>query len=210
MANTNIYGKFEFTLKAVLDNLLIQIQQYNQQELNLHGNNAFEHLIARIKTPQSMQEKCIRQSLPITTHSALYDIHDAIGIRIVCRFIDDIYTNIKYIKSLPLIKIIQEKDYIKNVKPNGYRSYHIILAVTAPYEDVLGNNPGIFYAEIQLRTIAMDSWASLEHQMKYKHDIKNPELIVQELKRCANELAACDISMQTIRNLINADNSIKN
>ena len=104
------------------------------------------------------------------------------------------------------IKIIKKKDYIKNVKPNGYRSYHLIVEITAPYEDILGNNPGKFFAEIQVRTIAMDSWASLEHQMKYKHDIKNPELIVKELKRCADELAACDVSMQTIRNLINAEN----
>ena len=100
----------------------------------------------------------------------------------------------------------KEKEYIKNVKPNGYRSYHLIVEITAPYEDILGNNPGKFFAEIQVRTIAMDSWASLEHQMKYKHDIKNPELIVKELKRCADELAACDVSMQTIRNLINAEN----
>ena len=104
------------------------------------------------------------------------------------------------------ITIKEEKDYIKNVKPNGYRSYHLIVEITAPYEDILGNNPGKFFAEIQVRTIAMDSWASLEHQMKYKHDIKNPELIVKELKRCADELAACDVSMQTIRNLINAEN----
>lgn len=209
MANTNIYGKFEPTLQSVLNNLLTQIQQYNQQELQLYGENAFEHLISRIKDPKSMCEKCIRQSLPLNTHSALYDIHDAIGIRIVCRFINDIYKNIDYIKSLPQVKIIQEKDYIKNVKPNGYRSYHLILSLTVPYEDVLGHNPGTFFAEIQLRTIAMDSWASLEHQMKYKHDIKNPELIIKELKRCADELAACDISLQTIRNLINDNNSIE-
>ena len=93
-----------------------------------------------------------------------------------------IYKNIDYLKSLPNLKIIKEKDYIKNVKPNGYRSYHLIVEITAPYEDILGNNPGKFFAEIQVRTIAMDSWASLEHQMKYKHDIKNPELIVKELK----------------------------
>ena len=81
----------------------------------------------------------------------------------------------------------------------------MIIRITTPYKDINGNVPGQFFAEIQLRTIAMDSWASLEHQMKYKHDIKNPELIVRELKRCADELAACDISMQTIRNLIHAD-----
>ena len=78
----------------------------------------------------------------------------------------------------------------------------MILAVTVPYEDVLGQLPGTYFVEIQLRTLAMDSWASLEHEMKYKKNIKNPEMISRELKRCADELASCDLSMQTIRNLI--------
>mgnify|MGYP000302082315 FL=1 len=144
--------------------------------------------------------------MPQTAYSALHDIRDAIGLRIVCCFLDDIYRNIKAIAALPGVRIVEEKDYIQHAKPNGYRSYHLIIEAEALYEDVTGANPGHFFAEIQLRTIAMDSWASLEHQMKYKHDIQNPEMIVRELKRCADELAACDVSMQTIRNLIHADN----
>lgn len=206
MTHFNIYGKYESTLNLILDNIVSQIKAYNKIEVQKSGEKAYEHLIYRVKDKDSMLEKCTRKNLPQTTYSALHDIQDAIGIRIICRFIDDIYKNIKYLKALPNLKIIKEKDYIKNVKPNGYRSYHLIVELTAPYEDVLGHNPGTFFAEIQVRTIAMDSWASLEHQMKYKHDIKNPELIVKELKRCADELAACDISMQTIRNLINAEN----
>lgn len=206
MTHFNIYGKYELTLNIILDNIISQIKTYNDMEVQKSGEKAYEHLIYRVKNKDSMLEKCTRKNLPQTTYSALHDIQDAIGIRIICRFIDDIYKNIDYLKSLPNLKIIKEKDYIKNVKPNGYRSYHLIVEITAPYEDILGNNPGKFFAEIQVRTIAMDSWASLEHQMKYKHDIKNPELIVKELKRCADELAACDVSMQTIRNLINAEN----
>ena len=90
--------------------------------------------------------------------------------------------------------VTEEKDYIKNAKPNGYRSYHIILSVASEIRD--------FYAEVQLRTIAMDTWAALEHELKYKRDIAEPELIIEELKRCANELAACDVSMQTLKTLI--------
>ena len=206
MTHFNIYGKKEPSLNIILDNIISQIKTYNDMEVQKSGEKAYEHLIYRVKDKDSMLEKCTRKNLPQTTYSALHDIQDAIGIRIICRFIDDIYKNIDYLKSLPNLKIIKEKDYIKNVKPNGYRSYHLIVEITAPYEDILGNNPGKFFAEIQVRTIAMDSWASLEHQMKYKHDIKNPELIVKELKRCADELAACDVSMQTIRNLINAEN----
>ena len=78
----------------------------------------------------------------------------------------------------------------------------MILDIEAPYVDARGRNPGHFFLEIQLRTIAMDSWAALEHEMKYKHQIENAELISRELKRCADELASCDLSMQTIRNLI--------
>lgn len=206
MTHFNIYEKYEPTLNIILDNIISQIKTYNDMEMQKSGEKAYEHLIYRVKDKDSMLEKCTRKNLPQTTYSALHDIQDAIGIRIICRFIDDIYKNIDYLKSLPNLKIIKKKDYIKNVKPNGYRSYHLIVEITAPYEDILGNNPGKFFAEIQVRTIAMDSWASLEHQMKYKHDIKNPELIVKELKRCADELAACDVSMQTIRNLINAEN----
>lgn len=202
----NIYGKYFSTLEAIMENIVKKIKAYNEEEIEKNGEAAYEHLIYRIKSSDSMSEKCVRKSLPQTTYSALHEIQDAIGIRIVCRFIDDIYTNLKYIKKLKDIRIIEEKDYIKNVKPNGYRSYHIIIEITQPFEDVTGKNPGHFFAELQIRTIAMDTWASLEHQMKYKHNIKNSDLIVRELKRCADELAACDISMQTIRNLIKADN----
>ncbi|WP_196594759.1 GTP pyrophosphokinase [Pectinatus sottacetonis] len=201
----NIYGKYEPVLKAVLDNIIKKIQSYNEQEEAKTGEMAYEHLIYRVKSSESMKEKCCRKGLAPTAKAALFSIHDAIGIRIVCRFIKDIYLNIAYIKSIKGCRVIKEKDYIKNVKANGYRSYHMIVELTEPYEDVKKIKPGHFFAEIQIRTIAMDSWASLEHQMKYKHDIKEPKMIEKELKRCADELAACDVSMQTIRDLINAE-----
>lgn len=202
----SIYGKYKPAVQAVMDNLVAAIQDYSDCIKRQEGEAAYEHLIYRIKSEDSMLEKCTRKGLPQTAYSALHEIHDAIGLRIVCCFLDDIYRNIKAITSLPGVRVVEEKDYIRHVKPNGYRSYHLIIEVEASYEDVTGANPGHFFAEIQLRTIAMDSWASLEHQMKYKHDIRNPEMIVRELKRCADELAACDVSMQTIRNLIHADN----
>ncbi len=202
----SIYGKYKPAVQAVMDNLVAAIQDYSDCIKQQEGEAAYEHLIYRIKSEDSMLEKCTRKGLPQTAYSALHEIHDAIGLRIVCCFLDDIYRNIKAITSLPGVRVVEEKDYIRHVKPNGYRSYHLIIEVEASYKDVTGANPGHFFAEIQLRTIAMDSWASLEHQMKYKHDIRNPEMIVRELKRCADELAACDVSMQTIRNLIHADN----
>lgn len=204
MDSTSIYGVYEPALQAVMQELISRIRAYSSDTKKKTGEAAYEHLIYRLKSEASMREKCDRKGLPQTARSALHDIYDAIGIRIVCCFLDDIYRAIDFLKSLPDVRVVEEKDYIRHVKPNGYRSYHLILELQAPYEDVIGANPGRFYAEVQLRTIAMDSWASLEHQMKYKQDIKNPQLIVRELKRCADELASCDVSMQTIRNLIHA------
>ena len=196
----SIYGSYGPALQAALEDIIGRIRAYSDDIKVKTGEAAYEHLIYRIKSEGSMREKCDRKGLPQTAYSALHDIRDAI----VCCFLDDIYRAIDFLKSLDGVRVVEEKDYIRHVKPNGYRSYHVILELEEPYEDVTGANPGHFYAEVQLRTIAMDSWASLEHQMKYKHDIKNPELIVRELKRCADELASCDVSMQTIRNLIHA------
>lgn len=159
-------------------------------------------MIARVKSEDSALEKCERKGLPQTPHSALKVLTDSIGIRIICSFIDDIYANIEKIRAFPDCRIIEEKDYIRHAKPNGYRSYHMILEYTAPFADADGNDPGSFFIEIQLRTIAMDSWAALEHKLKYKKNIANQEMIVAELKRCADELASCDLSMTTIRELI--------
>ncbi len=198
----SIYGRCRDSLPKVLDHIISKIQSFNEEHRKKEGEAAYEHLIYRIKSEDSMREKCRRKNLPATPLSALRDIHDAIGIRMVCCFLNDIYENIDYITSLPNVKVVKAKDYIRNAKPNGYRSYHMIIEVEAPYEDAEGHMPGHFFVELQLRTIAMDSWASLEHQMKYKKNIKNPEMITRELKRCADELASCDLSMQTIRNLI--------
>ncbi|MDO5149528.1 MAG: GTP pyrophosphokinase family protein [Oscillospiraceae bacterium] len=159
-------------------------------------------MTARVKSEESMAEKCIRKGYSPDPYTAMKVMHDSIGIRIVCSFIDDIYTNIEKIHSFPDCRIFEEKDYIRHAKPNGYRSYHMILEHTSHFSDIDGNSPGKLFIEIQLRTIAMDSWASLEHKLKYKKNISNQEMIVAELKRCADELASCDLSMTTIRELI--------
>lgn len=157
----NIYGNYEQPLHQVMEQLLQNIQDLNQTEINHHHPKLYEHLISRIKDPDSMTEKCQRKGYPVTTHAALRDCKDAIGVRIVCNFIDDIDRCLTLLRQSSWCDIIKEKDYITNAKPNGYRSYHVILDVTTPYKDVDGHVPGHYYAEIQLRTIAMDSWASL-------------------------------------------------
>ena len=198
----SIYGKYADYLPLILEDFSQRIQERNDLVKKETGYKLFEHVISRVKTPKSMVEKCQRKGFEVSTESALRQIRDSIGLRIVCGFVDDIYRLVDVIHSFEDCRIVVEKDYIKNAKPNGYRSYHMIVEVETPYPDCIGNDQGSYFIEIQLRTIAMDSWASLEHQMKYKHDIKDPKRIVRELKRCADELASCDLSMQTIRNLI--------
>lgn len=205
----SIYGKYADYLPLILEDFSQRIQERNDLVKKETGYKLFEHLISRVKTAESMVEKCQRKGFEVSTESALRQIRDSIGLRIVCGFVDDIYRLVDVIHSFEDCRIVVEKDYIKNAKPNGYRSYHMIVEVETSYPDCLGNEQGSYFIEIQLRTIAMDSWASLEHQMKYKHDIKDPKRIVRELKRCADELASCDLSMQTIRNLIQESSQVE-
>ena len=112
---------------------------------------------------------------------------------------DDVYDIAKMIKEYDDIEIVREKDYIKNPKENGYRSYHLVIKVPLKISGDIHK----VYLEIQIRTIAMDFWSSLEHQMKYKKNIKNQQIIVEELKKCAEQIATTDINMLAIRNMIN-------
>ena len=160
------------------------------------ARNPVEHYKLRIKSSESMLDKLHRRGLSQTLDAALCQAHDAVGMRLVCSFLSDIYQAAETIRQT--YRVVEEKDYIRNPKSNGYRSYHMILSFPA-------GEQGRTYemqAEIQLRTIAMDCWASLEHEMKYKHDIAHQTLIVEELKRCAEELASADLRMQTIRELL--------
>ncbi len=121
--------------------------------------------------------------------------------RIICNYIDDVYEVANMLKNFRDLKVIKEKDYIKNPKPNGYRSYHIIFELSLEIEGEIKK----VFVEIQIRTIAMEFWSSLEHEMKYKKNIKNQELIVEELKRCADEIATIDLNMQTIKKMIDLE-----
>ena len=190
--NVSIYGEHKPELEKLLNSILLQVSEIRDEMKSQLGIDPVEHCLGRIKSEDSMREKCARKNLPVTTESALEKIYDAVGVRIVCAFVDDVFTIRDYIVNSGRYEIIEEKDYINNAKPNGYRSYHMILRVGGKY-----------HAEIQLRTISMDTWAALEHHLKYKKKIgARQKLIEEELKRCADELASTDLSMQTIRDMI--------
>ena len=152
-----------------------------------------EHILSRVKDPESLIAKLHKENLPETLEAAAENLSDIVGIRVVTHFVGDVYSIADMISKSTCWTVINQKDYISLPKPNGYRSLHIIIKM----------NDSPIRTEIQLRTIAMDCWASLEHQLKYKKNIgASTELIVSELKRCADEIASTDLTMQTIRELI--------
>lgn len=180
----NHYYKLQRAEKLLKD--LLEEFQKNETEKKI------AYISSRIKSPESMKKKLEKKGVEPTTENALQRVNDAVGIRVITSFVDDIYQISDWIKQQKGIEVIKIKDYIAYPKENGYRSYHMIIKIKE-----LDLN-----AEIQIRTIALDFWANLEHQMKYKRKIKNEEMIRSELKRCADEIASIDLSMQTIKDLI--------
>ena len=188
----SIYGEHAEAMTAVLISMLDRIETIRTDMRNRYPTDPVDHCLARIKSDKSMREKCRRRGLPETTESALYEIRDAIGVRIVCGFLKDVYRIRDYLVRFEDYELVTEKDYIRHAKSNGYRSYHMILRVNGQY-----------YVELQLRTISMDTWAALEHQLRYKKEKTSSDaLIAAELKRCADELASTDVSMQAIKDMI--------
>lgn len=188
----SIYGEHAEAMTAVLISMLDRIETLRTDMRSRYPTDPVDHCLARIKSDKSMREKCRRRGLPETTESALYEIRDAIGVRIVCGFLKDVYRIRDYLVRFEDYELVTEKDYIRHAKSNGYRSYHMILRVNGQY-----------YVELQLRTISMDTWAALEHQLRYKKEKTSSDaLIAAELKRCADELASTDVSMQAIKDMI--------
>lgn len=156
-----------------------------------------EHIKSRIKGSASLREKLVKKGFEPSAKEGLTRLSDIIGLRVVLHFVGDVYTMLDKIRESSAWRVKKVKDYIENAKPNGYRSLHVIVSFPFGVDGI-----DEIDAEIQLRTIAMDCWASLEHQLKYKKNVQHTELIVDELKRCADEMASTDLSMQTIRDLI--------
>lgn len=158
-------------------------------------------IISRRKKASSIMEKLQRQNNEISLESIEKNLNDVAGIRVICSFVDDIYQVAKMLVQQDDITLIEVKDYIKNPKPNGYRSFHMIVEVPVFFS----NEKRPIRVEIQIRTVAMDFWASLEHQMKYKKNIDNADEIMKELKECADTIAETDMKMLKIRESIKQD-----
>ena len=164
-----------------------------------HNRNPFEAIKCRIKKPASIVEKMKKKGLDVTIDNIENNLSDIAGIRVICSFPEDIYAVSELLTKQDDITVIQTKDYIRNPKPNGYRSLHLIVEIPI----FLSNEKKPVKVEVQFRTIAMDFWASLDHKLKYKRDnLRHPELIAQELKKCADTANAMDYKMQEIRNML--------
>lgn len=195
MTQEEFYGPAYETMKKAEGQLLDLIALYSAAKREREGVKPVVYCCSRIKTPDSMLRKLEKRGLAQTADAALQEVFDAVGVRAVCAFAEDVYRLVRWQQQQPVLCIMKEKDYYAYPKPNGYRSYHILLKIAD------GAGKGC-RAEIQVRTIANDFWATLEHQIKYKKDMPNEKLIRSELKRCADEIASVDLSMQTIRDII--------
>lgn len=199
-AEREFYGRHLVLLEGVILEFLSCMGMIRRYRCSQGYSDPIASFQARIKRAGSMRQKLARKGLPVTVDSAMHHVHDAAGVRLVCPFVQDIDTTAELIRRIPGIQIARKKDYIRNPKPSGYRSYHMILSLPLRFLEEAPQTP--VWLEVQLRTIAMDCWANLEHQLKYKQEIANQALIVQELKRCADEITSTDLSLQTIRELI--------
>lgn len=195
----DFYKNSRVMLESVEKELLLRIDLIRRYLVLEGQRDPVEHCKSRIKSPESMKEKLKKKGFPVTEEAALTQVYDAVGIRIVCQFVDDVYLMADILRRQEDITIVREKDYIANPKTNGYRSYHVIIRIPIHLPDCTRE----LYAEIQIRTIAMDSWAALEHELRYKHTIPNAAMLAGELKRCSDEMASTDLTMQTIRKMIN-------
>ncbi len=194
MTYEEYYGEAFSRLKQVEQTLLDLIHDYPTHSYP-NSVGPILYCKSRIKQPDSMIRKLEQRGLPTDGETALSHMHDTVGVRIVCSFLDDVDKIASWLKTRPEFEVIETKDYISHPKPNGYRSLHLVLSFPSPSNQKL-------MAEIQLRTIAIDFWAALEHQMKYKKNVEHEKIIWGELKRCADEIASVDVSMQTLQELI--------
>lgn len=160
--------------------------------------NPIEYLKSRVKSLESIVVKLHKKGYPLSVENAMRELHDIAGIRVICSFIDDIYSVADMLKRQDDITVILEKDYIKNPKPNGYRSYHMVLEVPVFFSQ----KKQYVKVEVQIRTIAMDFWASLEHKLYYKETDVTSEEISGRLKKCADIISKTDLEMQSIRDVV--------
>ena len=201
MSNPDNFYKMAFEYQQIMmiyESAIKQIETkldiLNKENKVSGRRNPIETVKSRIKSPQSIASKLEKKNLPVTFDSMIENLHDIAGVRVICPYISDIYSVRDMLLKQPDITLLEEKDYIKNPKESGYRSLHLVIEIPVYLSESTHN----VKVEIQLRTIAMDFWASLEHELHYKTNTRVPESVRRELFRVAETIAMTDREMEEI------------
>jgi len=183
-----------FLYNSALKEVETKLGILNDEFQHVHQYNPIEHIKTRIKTPESIVKKLKKYGYETSVENMVKYVNDIAGVRLICSFTSDIYTLAEMIGKQSDLKVLSIKDYIKNPKESGYKSFHMIVAVPVFLTDSVVETK----VEIQIRTIAMDFWASLEHKIYYKLEGEWPEHISQELKNCADMISELDARMLSL------------
>ena len=195
----NEWKNFLIGYRFALNEMNTKLTILNEEFELIHNYNPIEHIKSRLKSPKSIMRKMKFKGLEMTQENVEANIRDIAGIRITCSFTKDIYAIVDALRKQDDIRIVEVKDYIQNPKPNGYRSLHIITEIPVFFS----NHKRWMKVEIQIRTIAMDFWASLEHKIYYKFDKEVPNHILEEIKQSAEMIAELDQKMESINEEVN-------
>lgn len=188
------WDTFLWPYNEAVNELKVKLRSLRQGFLTKGEHSPIEFVVGRVKTVDSIKEKMQRRK--ISPEVIENDMQDIAGLRIMCQFVDDIYHVVDLLHAREDIEVIEERDYIKNAKPSGYRSYHMVVAYTV----YLPDGPKRLLAEIQIRTLAMNFWATVEHTLNYKYQGEYPEDISERLKSTAEAAYQLDEEMSAIRN----------
>ncbi len=205
MAGTMVdYKEMRMRYSCAIKEVRTKFDVLNSEFNVRYQRNPITSINSRLKSSTSIMEKLSRKGLSFTVENVEENLFDVAGIRVVCSYVDDIYVLAQALAQQDDITVIRRKDYIRNPKPNGYRSYHMIVSVPVFFSDQTRE----MAVEVQIRTIAMDFWASLEHQLKYKQEVPNQAEIVQSLTACAEQIAAIDEQMWQVRQQIESSEDL--
>ena len=195
-ADTQVANWKEATLvyTAALRQINTKLEILNDEFQHVHQYNPIEHIKSRLKTPESIVKKLKAYGYDSTIENMIKYINDIAGVRIICSFVADIYRIADMISAQSDVQVIAVKDYIRNPKPSGYKSYHMLITIPV----FLSDRTVQAKVEIQIRTVAMDFWASLEHKINYKFEGNVPEHVRHELIECSRMVAALDNRMQEL------------
>ena len=192
------YRKIKLLYRSALKEIGTKLEILNDEFKLVHQYNPIEHIESRLKTDESITRKLIRKGKEITVENIQKYIDDIAGVRVICSFTPDIYRIVDMISSQDDIEVLKTKDYMLNPKVNGYRSYHLIVRVPIFLSDRVVPTK----VEIQIRTVAMDFWASLEHKIYYKFEGDAPDYISRDLRECAEMVSTLDEKMLSLNEAI--------